>query len=103
MKAKALQRLPATRVQKTDPARVLDPARVRRALTLEVEPLGPDVYRVTGGAAPHTVRGRDCDCADSRFNGGQPCKHRAAAYLFRSLHPTVRAALREITTTGERR
>jgi hypothetical protein len=78
----------------------VDPARLRRALGLEVEPLGPGAYRVSGGSAPHVVRGRECDCADARFNGGQPCKHRAAAYLFRTLHPAVRAALRTLTTKG---
>jgi hypothetical protein len=75
----------------------VDPARVARALHLDVEPLGPGAYRVSGGREPHVVRGTDCDCADARFHRG-PCKHRIAIHVA-TLHPAVRSALRKITTT----
>lgn len=75
---------------------ILDPARVRRALDLDVQTLAPGAYRVTGGAAPHFVRGRQCDCADARFYRG-PCKHRMAAYLHDRLDVRVRDALRSLT------
>ena len=74
---------------------MLDPARVQRALALDVEPI-VDGYLVTGGAEPHVVRGRECDCLDARFHRG-PCKHRVATYLHRQLDERVRDALRSLT------
>ena len=76
----------------------LDPARVRRAISLTVTELGDGVFSVVGGAEPHVVE-RDggvwsCDCPDSRFNGGQPCKHRFAAHIHTRLDRRVIAALR---------
>ena len=74
----------------------LDPARLRRALSLNVEELDGSAFVVTGGSEPHTVRhtptGWSCDCADARFHKG-PCKHRLAAYLTRRLDTRVRQAL----------
>ena len=70
----------------------IDPGRVRRALHLDVQPT-EDGWLVTGGSAPHVVRGRVCDCADARFHRG-PCKHRVATYLHLQLDPRVRDALR---------
>ena len=58
----------------------IDPARVRRALSLDVLESTDGQFIVTGGAAAHTVRhdgnGWACDCADSRFNRERTCKHR---------------------------
>lgn len=76
------------------PAPTVDPARVRRALALDVQELEDGSYLVTGGSEPHVVRGRQCDCPDARFHRG-PCKHRAAVYLARQLDERVREALRE--------
>jgi hypothetical protein len=78
---------------------VADANRTRRALALTVEPMGRDVYRVSGGAGPHEVR-RDaqgrwtCDCQDSRFNPGVSCKHRLARYLASALDTRVLEVLR---------
>ena len=78
---------------------VADPERTRRALALTVEPMGGDVFRVVGGAAPHEVR-RDprgrwtCDCQDSRFNPGVSRKHRLARYLASALDARVLEVLR---------
>ena len=73
----------------------LDPARVARALTLDVETID-DGYRVTGGSEPHVVRlsGQRwlCDCADALYNAGV-CKHRLAVHLARQLDHRVREAL----------
>jgi hypothetical protein len=71
----------------------VDPARLARALELDVATLGDGSSVVTGGAEPHVVEGQECDCADSRFHDG-PCKHRLAVYLHRTLYPAVLEALR---------
>jgi SWIM zinc finger len=83
-------------------AMTVDPARVRRSLTLSVQTVDDSSWIVTGGQAPHTVRregGRwRCDCTDSLFNGGRPCKHRIAAYLSRRVDSRLLDALREVGT-----
>jgi len=76
----------------------VDPGRTRRALGLTVEELDDDAYLVSGGAQPHVVRGRECDCTDSVYHDG-PCKHRVAVYLHRQLDARVRAALREVVAS----
>ena len=74
----------------------IDVGRTRRALSLDVEPLGDGAFRVRGGAAEHVVEhdgdGWRCDCPDSQFNGGV-CKHRVARYLHDRLDSRVRDAL----------
>jgi len=77
---------------------VVDPGRLRRALTLHVDELEPDaLYRVTGGRRPHLVRhtprGWTCDCPDQLYAGERACKHRLGVYLHRRLTPAVRAVL----------
>ena len=78
----------------------LDPGRTRRALGLTCERLADGRYQVAGGSEPHiverTANGSSCDCADSRFNGGQPCKHRLARYLHDRLDGQVLDALRSV-------
>ena len=78
--------------------RAVDPARLLRALNLEVEPLAPGVYRVIRGREPHTVRigprgPWECDCADSAWRPGTRCKHIIGVYLYRQLAAPVRTAL----------
>ena len=74
----------------------LDPARLRRALSLNVEELDGSAFVVTGGSQPHKVHhtpnGWRCDCADARYHGGA-CKHRLAVYLARRLDKRVRDGL----------
>ena len=79
---------------------VVDPGRTRRALSLQVEDLKDDCFRVTGGARPHVVRGRHCDCTDALYHDG-PCKHRMAVYLYRQLDVRVRVALLQALDGGE--
>ena len=71
----------------------IDPDRILRALALSVEWLTDGRYLVTGGASPHIVKrtssGWTCDCLDSVYNRGQPCKHRLARHIHQRLHPTV--------------
>jgi hypothetical protein len=73
----------------------VDPNRLRRALSLTVEPLD-DGFRVSGGAEPHTIRGRRCTCADAMYRRPIACKHVLAIHVHRRLDPRVRAALREL-------
>lgn len=81
-------------------ARRVDPARLRRAVYLDVDPRDSGVWTVTGGAEAHRVteRGRrlDCDCADRQIRG-VGCKHVLAVALHRG-HPAV---LRELRTIVE--
>lgn len=74
----------------------LDPQRLTRSLTLNVDPIENGAYVVTGGSEPHAVRpvgnGWECDCADGRFHDG-PCKHRLAVYLSRQLDSRILTAL----------
>jgi len=76
----------------TAPTPTVDPGRTRRALSLQVEELEDGAFLVSGGAQPHVVQGRRCDCTDAVYFGG-PCKHRMAVYLHRQLDARVRAAL----------
>ena len=59
--------------------RRVDPGRLLRALALEVETLGPDTYRVTGGRERHTVTTDNvpwrCDCPDGAYRPSIRCKH----------------------------
>lgn len=79
--------------------RQLDPARVLRAVGLDVEALGGGFYRVSGGRWPHVVctarRPWGCDCADALYRPRGRCKHVTAVYLYRQLDPRVRTALAE--------
>ena len=55
----------------------VDPRRLARALYLDCQQEGPDVFRVWGGAQSHTVElgpVTRCDCVDFGVNGAQ-CKH----------------------------
>jgi hypothetical protein len=74
---------------------MLDPARVRRALSLTLRELTESEYVVTGGQEPHTVTTAEmawaCDRADARYHTG-PCKHVLASYLHRQLDSRVRDA-----------
>ena len=80
-------------------SRRVDPGRLLRALALEVETLGPDTYRVTGGREPHTVTTDNvpwrCDCSDSAYRPSIRCKHVVAVYFARQLTAPVRRALRQ--------
>lgn len=75
----------------------ISPTRLRRALWLDVEPLGyGHCYRVTGGARSHIVnleRG-ECDCWFALLTGGV-CSHQYAAGL-REGEPSLILGLREL-------
>ena len=79
---------------------IVDPARLLRALTLEVGASHADTYRVTGGREPHTVTTNDvpwqCDCSDSVYRPSIRCKHLVAVYFARQLATPVRRALRQV-------
>lgn len=67
---------------------IVDPARLVRALTLEVSASDADMYRVVGGMEPRTVRVHDgepwtCDCLDALYHPAAKCKHLFAVYLSR--------------------
>jgi len=77
--------------------RAVDPARLARAIHLEVQRLAGQVYRVSGGARPHRVTVAPhgmiaCDCWDAATRPGR-CKHALAVRVLR-LDPDLRAALR---------
>jgi len=81
-------------------SRRVDPGRLLRALDLEVEGPGPDMYSVSGGERPHIVQVRErdpwvCDCVDAAYRPGTCCKHLVAVYLTRQLAAPVRRALRQ--------
>lgn len=77
---------------------MIDPARLARALELDVATLDDGSSVVTGGAEPHVLHGQLCDCADAIYGRSGPCKHRLATYLHRTLHPAVLEALRALAT-----
>ena len=81
----------------------VDPARLIRALSLDVTESTDGRFIVTGGSAEHTVRhdgnGWACDCADSQFNHGRACKHRLARHLSDRLDTQVLEALRIVANT----
>lgn len=79
----------------------VDPERLRRALPLDVARLDDGSHVVTGGADPHHVRGRECDCLDTQFSG-EVCKHRLSVYLHARLDGRVLAALRAALNAGDR-
>ena len=85
----------------------MDPARLSRAVHLEVEEVGPRRYAVTGGASPHVVTvGGDgalrCDCTDYAVHGGAVgCKHVLAVRL-RLADTDVLAALRQVVPMPKR-
>ncbi len=78
---------------------IVDPARLLRALTLEVGASDNNTYRVIGGREPHMVTTGNvpwqCDCADSAYRPSIRCKHTVAVYLARQLATPVRRALRQ--------
>ncbi|MFI4978334.1 MAG: hypothetical protein ACHQC8_06665 [Solirubrobacterales bacterium] len=73
----------------------MDPARLRRALYLNVVRLRDGSWLVSGGDHEHHVGRMSarivCDCED-RVTG--PCKHRLAVLLASRLPRSVRAAFR---------
>ena len=69
-------------------------ARLVRAASLEVEPLGDDRYRVSGGSAERLVGPTGCSCPDARIRG-RACKHALAAALLEA-DPALRAAIAEL-------
>jgi helicase len=80
----------------------VDPYRLRRALDLQIDFLGAEVVRVSGGTEPHSVsirrnaRGRrsySCDCADFA-KGTLRCKHVLRSQLENSDAPDLLEALR---------
>ena len=75
-----------------------DPARVRRAISLDVERLTGSEYVVTGGREPHHVDTSEvpwrCDCMDAAYRSDVRCKHTTAVYIVRQLAQPVRDALR---------
>ena len=82
---------------KAEEQMIVDPARLRRALTLEVGASDADTYRVSGGREPHMVTTDNvpwqCDCSDSVYRPNIRCKHTVAVYLARQLAAPVRRAL----------
>jgi hypothetical protein len=66
-----------------------DPRRMRRALALKWERLGPSEYRIWGGAREHHVKldvDPPCDCEDFHFSDGtRRCKHLILAELCETL------------------
>ncbi len=62
----------------------IDAARLQRAIWLEVQPVGPDGFLVSGGKDDHLVEvdgGRvTCHCLDSQ-RAGDGCKHSLALRL----------------------
>lgn len=78
---------PAQRRAMSTPAdwpREIDPGRLRRAITLRVDP-ATDGHWVSGGAEEHRVQQDGCDCADFVQRGaGWWCKHRLAVRLARN-------------------
>ncbi len=83
---------------------MIDPARLQRAIWLEVQLVAPDRYLVTGGRDDHLVVIRDgrviCDCLDSQFTGDN-CKHSLATKL-QSGDPAVVKALRQLVPAPAR-
>lgn len=74
---------------------MIDPARLARALWLEVRPVAPGRYVVRGGQADHVIDVDGeyvrCDCFDAQRNG-DGCKHALRVRLHRGGdHDIVRA------------
>ncbi len=72
--------------------RRVDPGRLLRAP--EVEDVGPDTYRVTGGGERHTVTTDNvpwrCDCPDGAYRPSIRCKHVVAVHFARQFAAPVR-------------
>ncbi|MEI6177445.1 MAG: DEAD/DEAH box helicase, partial [Verrucomicrobiota bacterium] len=88
----------------------VDPYRLRRALDLQIDFLGAEVVRVSGGTEPHSVsirqdaRGRrdyTCDCADFA-KGTLRCKHSLRAQLEHHDAPDLLDALRVLKPDATR-
>lgn len=90
----------------------VDPRRLARALYLECQREGADVYRVWGGAESHTVDVGEvtrCDCVDFTMHGAG-CKHLLRVMLaqgddevlrtLQMLVPFPRAQRDRLGTTG---
>lgn len=71
----------------------IDPARLARAVWLDVEPLPGDRWMVTGGRMAHLVAGVPsgllCDCSDAAI--GRQCKHQLAVRLYAGDGETIKA------------
>jgi len=84
--------------------RVMDTARLARAVHLTAQRVARGRYVVTGGAGAHVVTvtesGAACDCADFSIRGG-PCKHIVACRLRRG-DPSMLAALRDLVPMPRR-
>ena len=89
----------------------VDPGNLRRlarAIHLECEREGPDVYRVSGGAEPHTVivhdqgQGWTCNCIDYGVNGGI-CKHMIRVRLARGDEQVLRTLQLLVPYPSQRR
>ena len=82
----------------------IDLVRLCKAVHLEVQPVAPDRYLITGGRDDHVVVIRDgrviCDCLDSQFTGDN-CKHSLATRLH-SGDPVVVKALRQLVPNPRR-
>ena len=82
----------------------IDPTRLRRAIWLDVKPVAPDRYLVTGGADGHVVVVDGgwvrCDCLDFSIYG-DGCKH-ALACRPHGGDPTVVVALRQLVPRPSR-
>lgn len=79
-----------------------DPARLARAVHLDVKRQGPG-YMVSGGQTTHYVpeTARTCDCADYRLRAAV-CKHRLAI-LLRQGDPDTLRGLRALVSLPRRR
>lgn len=77
----------------------VDPARLARAIHLDVAPCGVGQWSVTGGRMAHTVTRDGCACVDGEVHPEQVCKHRLAIGLV-CLPVEVLEALRELVTVG---
>ena len=83
---------------------MIDLGRLQRAIWLEVQPVAPDRYLVSGGAEDHVVEvdgGRVvCRCPDT-WRAGDGCKHSLAVRL-RAGDGEVIDALRQLVANPSR-
>lgn len=84
---------------------MIDAARLQRAVWLEVQPVSPGQYLVSGGSADHLV-GVDggwvrCDCPDAHLHG-DGCKH-ALCVRLNNGDPEVTRALRQLVARPAQR
>ena len=82
----------------------IDAGRLSRAVWLDVKPVAPGRYLVTGGADSHLVEIDGgyvrCDCADAILRG-DGCKHSLLTRLICG-DPAVVAALRQLVPRPSR-